>query len=195
MFCVLGYLYQYWQEKAFIICYYVMLQIDSYISQYIFYWYKERESAFIQLRNARSNKAESRWNGQIGGGGEGREEIARMVGCRCLQSVYINRTTDSRSTADARAVSYMTDKDEAHQFPIQFAGPVFRTLYLLSCKMRLTGSLVLRELRSIPLRKSSLTYALFNCVVTLRCVALLTNAIFVLQRNINNHCFFINNCT
>lgn len=105
-----------------------------------------------------------------------------MVGCRCLQSVYINRTTDSRSTADACAVSYMTDKDEAHQFPIQFAGPVFRTLYLLlSCKMRLTRSSVLRESRNIPLTKSFLACALFD-VVTLRCMVSLTNAIVVLQR-------------
>lgn len=87
-----------------------------------------------------------------------------MVGCRCLQAVYINRTTDSRrSTADARArvLSYMTDKDEAHQFPIQFAGPVFRTLastyHRLAVRaIRLTGgSSVLRELSSISLTKSS----------------------------------------
>lgn len=98
-----------------------------------------------------------------------------MVGCRCLQPVYINRTTDSRrSTADARAVSYMTDKDEAHQFPIQFAGPVFRTLASTYHRLavRITTHSVLRKVSSISLTKSFFDLGFtFNYAVNSRCIA------------------------
>lgn len=61
---------------------------------------------------------------------EEEEEEDRANGRLQVQPVYIARTTDSRrSMADVRARCRVHDRQgEAHQFPIQFARPVFRAL-------------------------------------------------------------------
>lgn len=90
MFCALVFISILTRENF----YYLLLRraiSDSSVSQYIFYCYKERESAFIQLRNARSNKAESRWNGQGGGGGEGRRRGDRANGRLQVPTVCIHQ--------------------------------------------------------------------------------------------------------
>lgn len=98
----------------------------------------ERESAFIahmqreircmHARNTHSSKAESRAKRRMRK--RWRRNGDRANGRLQVQPVYIARTTDSRrSMADVRARCRVHDRQgEAHQFPIQFTRPVFRTL-------------------------------------------------------------------